>query len=196
MSPQIIDFSPGLLTVQHEGDPLHPGLIVKTPDTAFRFADESYTLRWDVFDPDGTGRVTLEAGTSSMGADFETIAADLPADQGEFVWDTSELPEADWYIRGTIEDDRGLSFTTYARYVLLITHDFAAPDAGVEAPDAGTTRVDAGARPATPDAGTGDAESSGCRGGATSGLTLWALFGLLLSGVRRASTRRGGRGCR
>lgn len=133
MAPQIISFSPGVLTVAHPGDEVHPALILTTPNTPFGFAKKSYTLRWHAFDPDSTGRVKLEAGTSSLGADFALLADDLAASQEAFEWDTSDLEETDWYIRATISDARGLTFTTYARHLLLVTRRQSTPDAGYPA---------------------------------------------------------------
>ncbi len=69
-APQIISFSPGVLTTAHPGDPVYPAVVLRTPDAPFRFADQSYTLRCKAFDPDGTSRVKLEVDTSSLGADF------------------------------------------------------------------------------------------------------------------------------
>lgn len=141
MAPQIISFSPGIVTIAHPGDPVYPAVLMTTPDTPFRFADDSYELKWQAFDPDGSARVRLEAGTSSLGVDYQVLAEDLDPQLGSFEWDTSELPEVDWYIRITIEDARGLTFTTYAQYILAISHapeplDAGFSDAGQE-PDAG-----------------------------------------------------------
>ncbi|MEQ9497563.1 MAG: hypothetical protein RIT81_11910 [Deltaproteobacteria bacterium] len=140
MAIQIIGLSPGIVTVAHPGDPVHPAVYLTSPTSPFKFAHRSFELTWDAFDPDGTGRVRLEA---MIGPDGEPllIADDLPPDQGSFVWDTSQLEENDWTLKATITDDRGLSFYHYSNYVLLVTHNVPEDDAGV--PDAGT-----------PDAGT------------------------------------------
>ncbi|MCA9550556.1 MAG: hypothetical protein KC933_11010 [Myxococcales bacterium] len=164
MSPQIISFSPGILTVAHPGDPVYPALLITTPDTPFRYADEEFLLKWSAFDPDGSGRVTIEVGTSSMGLDYQTLVEDVPAVDGEYLWDTSGLAEGDWFIRGSLVDGRGLGFTTYAQYLLLIAHDIGAPDAGVEADggprDAGQPAVDAGVKVKAPKEGCRCAEPS------------------------------------
>lgn len=136
-SPLIISYSPGVLTVAHPGDPVHPAVMITTPDTPFRFADQEFEVRYSAFDPDGTGKVKLEAGTTLDGTNFITLAEDLPAvADGAFHWDTSQLAEADWTLRATITDARGLSFTHYGRYFLLVTHLGPRPDASI--PDAST----------------------------------------------------------
>ena len=131
-SPLIISYSPGVLTVAHPGDPVHPAVMITTPDTPFRFADPEFEVRYAAFDPDGTGKVKLEAGTTLDGTNFITLAEDLPAvADGAYHWDTSQLAEADWTLRATITDERGLSFTHYGRYFLLVTHLGPRPDASV-----------------------------------------------------------------
>lgn len=159
-SPQIVSFSPGVLTVAHPGDPLHPSVLLTTPESDFTFADTEHVVRWLTFDPDGSGRVRLEAGTSSMGEDLTVIAQDLEASVGEFAWNTTDFPDGDYQVRATITDARGLSFSTFSQFILQISHAPSSTDAGitdrgvVSTPDAGPV-VDSGA-PATP-------EPSSCR---------------------------------
>ena len=186
MSPQIISFSPGIVTVAHPGDPVHPALIVTTPDTPFRYADTAFLVKWSAFDPSGAGRVKIEVGTSSMGLDYQTLVEDAPATDGQVQWDTSALPEGDWYLRGTLTDDRGLSFTSYAQFLLLIAHDPPAPDAGggsdaATPADAGEV-ADAGARVKGPKQGCRCAEPEG-PAGPLAGLVL------LTTWARRRRTR-------
>lgn len=128
--------SPGILRVQHAGDPEPLCVYLKTPDTPFRFADRSYVVEYDANDPRGTARVKLEATLSRDGTELITIAEDLPAvPDGRFVWDTSTLELGDWTLRATVRDDSGQSFSSYARFFLQIQHF---PDAGV----IGSTPVD------------------------------------------------------
>lgn len=188
-SPLIISYSPGVLTVAHPGDPVHPAVMVTTPDTPFRFADQSFEVRYAAFDPDGTGRVKLEAGTSLDGTGFTTLAEDLPASaDGAFTWDTSGLAEADWTIRATITDGRGYTFTHYGRYFLLVTHLGPRPDASVPdaAPSDGSIipAYDGGEEPTPP-----KAKAEGCRcraeGRPTDGTAPWPALLLLLAARRR-----------
>lgn len=192
MAPQIISFSPGVVTIAHPGDPVHPALVLTTPDTPFRFADESYVLRWKAFDPHGTGLVKIEVGTSSLGADFETLAEGLDPAAEEYLWDTAELQDEDWYIRATISDDQGLSFVTYAQYLLLVSHPEPETDAGIV--DAGSGSVDAGLEGDGGFVKTGSPDSCRCISGETSTQTsnLWLPAGLLMvlgAGRRRANKR-------
>lgn len=165
----IITFSPGVLTVRHGSDPLAPAIVITSPNSPFRWADAQFVIEYDAFDPDGTGRVKLEAATEADLSDLFTIAEDLPASEaGQVIWDTSALPEADYTLRATITDARGRSFTAYARYYVLVTH-ITRPDAGsgdqgatldgrTEPGDAGVSATDAGS------AGGGGGCSAGGRG--------------------------------
>ena len=188
MAPQIISFSPGVLTIAHPGDEIHPAIRITRPDSPFRYADDRFDIAWDAFDPDDSGRVRLEVGTSSLGEGYQVLADDLPATPGWFEWDTRALAETDWRIRATLTDARGLSFTTYADYPLLVTHLGLGRDGG-SGSDAGP-----------PPDGTGSPNapsSSGCRGtrralrGSASwpGLTAVILVGVGV-GLRRLPRRR------
>ncbi|MEL7367964.1 MAG: hypothetical protein AAFN74_03560 [Myxococcota bacterium] len=156
MSIQIIDFAPGIVTVVQPGDSVPPALLVTSPRNAFEFTDAQYEITYEAFDPDGTGRVRLEAAmvpTSSNAPAFIPLADDLPADaEGRWTWNTSALPDGDWMIRATLTDARGQSFTTYSRFLLLISHPFSRFDAGTSAQDAGP-----------PDAGSTGVGEDGCR---------------------------------
>lgn len=185
MSAEIISFSPGVLTIAHEGDELHPAVMLTTPDSPFRFADISYTVRWRAFDPDGSARLTLEAFQPGDD-DVYPIAEDLPAEaEGSVEWLTLDLPEGDYMIRAVITDARGLSFTNWSRYFLLVTHFGPPRDAGVRN-DAGAVAPtpDAGARP---DAGEAEAEEPGCgcTGGPASAVPSSLMLVLLLALYRR-----------
>jgi hypothetical protein len=120
--------SPGILRIEHEGEPLPLCVYLKTPETPFRFADRSFVVEYDSVDPTGTASVKLEATLERDGTALRTIAEDLPAVRdGSFIWDTSALELGDWTLRATIRAADGRSFSAYARYFLQVQHF---PDAG------------------------------------------------------------------
>ncbi|MCK6545034.1 hypothetical protein L6R52_04145 [Myxococcota bacterium] len=147
---EVLTFSPGLVSIQHPGDPVPPAVIVTKPDSPFRWADAYFDIGYSAYDPDGTGRVRLEATRELDGSNLVVIADDLPAvPNGRFFWETYDLAEDDWLVRATITDDRGYSFSAWSRYFVLVTHvSRPVPDAGIHADAA----VDAGV-PASADAG-------------------------------------------
>lgn len=142
MSIRIIAFSRGVVTVAHPGDPVHPAIALVQPNSPFVIADQSFDVIYEAFDPDGTGRVKLEAMTQRDGSDAITIAEDLPASRtGTVTWDTSGLARGDWILRATLTDARGLGSTAYARFLLRVDHVQPRPDGGTQ-PDA--SRADTG----------------------------------------------------
>jgi hypothetical protein len=189
MAIKIIEFSPGILTVAHAGDPVYPAVYMITPTSPFQFSDDYIDVRYAAFDPDGTARVKIEASMDPNFADPILVADDLAANaEGSFGWDTSELAEADWILKATITDARGLSHYHYGRYFLLVTHAVVRPDAGLT--DAGDGERDGGTGPPPPrDAGyvkihedpkTCDCTAgSGRRGGRSSAMWLYGIVIIL-----------------
>jgi hypothetical protein len=198
-SVEVLTFSPGVVTIAHPGDPVPPAVIVTKPDSPFRWADAFFEIGYSAYDPDGTGRVRIEATRELDGSNLTVIADDLPAvPDGTFFWETYALAEDDWLVRVTITDGRGLSFSAWSRYFVLVTHvarptadagvvDAAVPDAGVASPDAGdrpTAELPTSCVCVEPT--TRAPLATGCaRGGMIVGL---AAFGL----ARRARRRLGG----
>ncbi len=158
----IVAFSRGVVTVAHPGDPVHPSVILPQPDGPFTTADAAFEIEYEAFDPDGTGRVKLEATQSRNGTGLILVADGLPAmAQGKYVWDTKNVPSADWTLKATITDARGLSFTAWSRFFLLIDHPTPlAPDAGADSGPVGPA-ADAGTPPAAADGGVSRAEDGG-----------------------------------
>jgi hypothetical protein len=120
---QIVGLSPGVVVIAHPGDEVRPAVVVTDPGAAlFTVADQRYLVRYAALDPDGSGRVSLEAYRDGS-ADVLALASDLPAAMdGSYEWDTSSVPNGPWVVRAKIVDARGYSFTAYARYFLTISH--------------------------------------------------------------------------
>lgn len=136
----VIAWSPGIVSIVHPGDELQPAVVLIKPNSPIERADRSFAITYAALDPDGTGRVKIEATLSRDATGFTTLARDLPAEaNGMYTWDTSTVAEGGWTLRATIEDARGRSFTSYGRYFLTIDHPDPIADSGViaPAPDAG-----------------------------------------------------------
>jgi len=116
-------FARGVVSVAHGDEAPWPAVVVTRPDEGTPAADESALLRYESFDPDGTGRVTLEASRALGGGEPVTLASDLPADaSGSFEWDTRDVEAGDWTIKATIVDARGLTSSAYARFFVRVAH--------------------------------------------------------------------------
>jgi MYXO-CTERM domain-containing protein len=157
-SLRINAFSPGVVTIAHPGDPVHPAANLPRPTTAFDIAEVDYDVTVELFDPDGTGRYSLWAMQSRDGSDRRLLVDDVAVGGGvrtsTFTWSVADVPEGDWFFQVRIEDARGLSFEAYSRFLLRVQRPFFV-DAGV-APDVdGAVSADASTR----DAGGADAAS-------------------------------------
>lgn len=141
-----IRFSPYPLVIAHNQEPLSPWVKLTAPATSFDWADESFEVKWERFDPDESATISLSARLSetSTGVPLLSIAENIPASEGSYQWDTSALPEGDYVIFAALEDARGMSFETYAEFFLIVVHSPAQPDAGQPASmDAGVLDVGA-----------------------------------------------------
>ena len=199
-SIRINAFSPGVVTVAHPGDLVHPSIFMPTPDTPFTFADQGYQLSWQAFDPDHSGRVKIELMRSRDVAGAVVLAENLVATSTGGLWvDTSSEAEGDLIFRATIEDARGLRFVSYPRYLLRVQHEVAPSDAGPTPLDASAGADHAVALDASEvDAGFADAAETMRTGGGCGCATTrsdggaWAWLALLFS-ARRCLVRGGSR---
>ncbi len=119
-SLRINAFSRGVVTVAHRGDVVHPAIAMTSPRSPFESAQaDTYLVTYEAFDPDGTGRVALEAMRQRDASDAVEIASDLPAASSATVtWSVADLPDGEWILRATLRDGRGLTAVAYGRFVL------------------------------------------------------------------------------
>jgi hypothetical protein len=127
LSKRMIHFSPGVVTIAHDGDPIAPAVVLSPPDNPYRWpATTKLDIGYDAFDPDETGQVTIEAIFATdmrPSAPMLMLARELPATpHGQFEWDTSELAEGDWVLRVTMTDARGMTFSAYDRHYRFVNH--------------------------------------------------------------------------
>jgi hypothetical protein len=155
-----VSFAPFPLTIQHPGDPKAPSIAITAPDSPFRFTDDHFPVKYAACDETGTAKVKLEYTEAQDGTGFRLIADDLPVtEMGTYEWSTPCVPEGDVTLRATITDARGLSFTSCARFFLLVTH-LIPPDGGCDLePDGGVAGSD-GRASASDAAGTADGGTS------------------------------------
>jgi hypothetical protein len=132
-----VSFSPFPVTIQHHGSALPPYVVITNPDSPIRFADDHFQLKYVAVDPDHSAHVRLEWTESLDGSNLQLLADNLePYPCAIVEWDTLCLPESpNVVLKATITDARGMSFESWSRYFLLITH-LAPPDAGCALSDA------------------------------------------------------------
>ena len=141
---QFIEFSPGILTIAHPGDPVHPAVFISRPGTPVAIAQDSYDVEFLAFDPDNSAEVVIEAAPTDTEDFYEIYRDTVTSTRVNFTWDTSMQANGDWKIRATITDQRGLSFVSYSRFFVTISKLFR-PDAG-EIIDSGASDPDAGVK--------------------------------------------------
>jgi len=135
-----IEFSPGVITIAHPGDPMHPAIVITRPNKPVAIATDDYLIEYEVFDPDGSGRVKLEAAPSDEDQFTTLVDEAVTSSVVQYLWDTSSLRSGDWKLKASISDNRGLSFVAHSRYFVTVSH-LANPDGGI---DAGAVARDSG----------------------------------------------------
>ena len=126
---QFIEFSPGILTVAHPGDPIHPAVFITRPGTPVAIAQEDYEVEFVVFDPDKSSEVVVEAAPNNTDDFYEIYREVVTSTRVSFTWDTSMQMNGDWKLRATVTDQRGLSFVSHSRFFVTVSRLFF-PDAG------------------------------------------------------------------
>ena len=159
---EMVAFAKGVVTVAREGDPVHPAVIFTEPDGDTDISRASYTMRWEAFDPDGTGKIRIEGTQAGDGTDLQVIAEGLDPAAGAFTWDTTEVARGEWLLRITLEDERGLSHTAWAQFFLRVADPL--PGTGGSGGSGGT-----GGSDGTGGAGDGGAGGAGGSGGDAGG---------------------------
>ncbi|HEY0840577.1 MAG TPA: hypothetical protein VGD74_10365 [Vulgatibacter sp.] len=196
-------FGRGAVSVARAGEEPWPAVIVTRPDDSTPVADGSVELRYESFDPDGTGKVLLEATRSFDGQGLVTLAADLPADpSGSFLWDTREVTPGDWTIKATIVDGLERSSSAFGRFFVRVAHRGGGSGgsgggtggtggSGAGAGGAGSSGGDGGGELDPDGDGPGGCGCSNASGGAPGqGFLFLACFLWLVTSRAAHSTRR------
>jgi hypothetical protein len=91
------DYSDGTLTIDHD---IAYTLEVTDPPLAGAQADSSYLVKWIT---DAPTAVTLDLwyAADTVGVEVFPIATGVPSD-ANYQWDTSTVPEGDWYVYGAL----------------------------------------------------------------------------------------------
>jgi hypothetical protein len=119
------------IIINHPPDAISPAVSITDPDSPIKFADDHFTVKYTACDPDPSAKVKLEYTLSHDGTDLHLLADDLPPYRcGDVDWIPLCIrPEGCLTFKASISDSRGMSFSSWGVYFLLITH-LAPPDAG------------------------------------------------------------------
>jgi hypothetical protein len=105
-----------------------PAIIILEPSAPSGgvVADMSFTILWVGTDADPEDMdalvIDLYYDTDTEPSAKSLIASGL-SNTGSYVWDTSEVPEGDYYILGVITDPRGATGTAYSEGTVTIIHN-------------------------------------------------------------------------
>lgn len=200
--PPIHAMAPGVVTVQHPGEPLWPAVVVEQPDGVDDVVGDAFAVKWK-----GSGVGPLTATVRGKERDeagaLPILASDVPMiDQGDgtfagcWLWNLSSRPQGYYYVEITVTDASGLTHAAYSRQALTLYRDPNPTDAGPPPSCPSLPGVDAGAG----DGGTGGDDepgppTCGCRiaGRRAGGLSGAAALAVLVAAAR-ARRRRPARG--
>ncbi|MGA1820969.1 MAG: Ig-like domain-containing protein [Thermoplasmatota archaeon] len=100
-----------------------PAFYFMEPDGLSDIADESYTIRWSCSDKEENAQFHLYYDTDQDDPSDQVLLTSGFSDDnggfGEFVWNTSGLPEDGYTINGTIDDGVNEPFTIYSSAIIV-----------------------------------------------------------------------------
>ncbi len=111
--------------VKSDGNTL-PTLGIIKPDTTNPVADSSYEITWQDSDPTGNAVISLYYDDNNSGNDGMLIngAQNISASDmaNSFIWDTSNIPEGNYYIYAVITDGERTA-SDYSEGTVTIEHN-------------------------------------------------------------------------
>jgi len=110
----------GNYTVQVMGGNARPTIELKEPS---KETDKSSVLiKWEAADPDDNASISLFYDTDTAGANGILIKSNLieGSGSGQFVWETTGIPEGRYYVYAVIDDDHGVPGVAYAPGAVVV----------------------------------------------------------------------------
>ncbi|HNT37454.1 MAG TPA: hypothetical protein PKH07_20840, partial [bacterium] len=128
-----------------------PTITVLTPPAQGALADNSYLIQWTDDDPDGNASISLYYDTTNSGLMGTLIASgiqeDLDGINDTYTWNTSSIPEGDYYIYAVINDGHNTAHS-YSKGVVRIRHSYVVTVNDLIQPNAlGVQWIDADSQP-------------------------------------------------
>ena len=92
-----------------------PSIKLTSPDS--NISGSQVTIKWDAFDVDSTAKISLFYDTDNKGFDGVLIVDGINEidGSGSFVWDTSLLPQEDYFVYAKVADEKNATAFSYAR---------------------------------------------------------------------------------
>jgi hypothetical protein len=140
-------------TADHSQDPTSsknnpPTIYIVEPDGENDRADTEYMVSWIDSDADDDASISLHYNSDPTDLGGILIVGDLSEDEhgnsGLYIWDTTQIPEGDYYVYAVI-DDGNVTSSDFSLGLLTIDHsgDFnAVPRIMVLTPEKGAVMVD------------------------------------------------------
>ena len=105
----------------HEGN-CPPTIAITSPATDTS-ADSSYTITWTAEDDNNQASISLYYDTDNNGNDGTLITDNLiQGTNTSYLWDTSELPEGDYYVYAKIDDGTNSAVYAYGSGKITLSH--------------------------------------------------------------------------
>jgi hypothetical protein len=116
------NYSLGTLSINHTAPSnVLPSFQITEPDGINDFTDLEYTIMWMDSDPDDDAAISLYFDIDDFGWDGALIVSGLGEDAdgnlGIYTWNTSSIPEGEFYIYGIVNDGKNETVRRY-RYNL------------------------------------------------------------------------------
>jgi len=147
------EYSEGTLTVDHAGgtEPKNhkPTVVIHDPASQKNnTADETFTITWTADDEDGDEvSIRLEYDEDDqVGAGVNITHDWVMAEPGEWDWDTTDVPEGEYYIYAIVDDANGSQAQTFSNGTVTVVHpepgENTAPTITIETPADGSNQND------------------------------------------------------
>jgi hypothetical protein len=102
-----------------------PLIIVTEPDGINDNANASFTITWTDKAPENDALISIYYDTNNSGEDGTLIVSNLSSEEetNRYTWDTSALPEGDYYIYAVIDDGVHAPVINLSSGVVTIRHE-------------------------------------------------------------------------
>ncbi|MBI5414589.1 S8 family serine peptidase, partial [Candidatus Peregrinibacteria bacterium] len=105
---------------------ISPTLTILEPDGVNDISDKNYTIRWTDEDADNNANIFLYYDTNNSGNDGMPINLTALHEDDEidsYLWDTSGVPEGQYYVYGIINDGVNPPVISYSTGAVTIDHN-------------------------------------------------------------------------